>query len=146
MGSHLCQTIRTKGGGGKNFFIVGVSQTPERLLADPLLYDQAIDYTKENPFAIQEFKDNPFDVVVDLAGVGSWLHLNDDYKKGIKSIVKPASLGGRFLTTTPDKAIFKASSLLNLFLFVPIWRAVKSRLWARSRLPKYTFAMSLEEE
>merc|ERR1712224_1171909 len=45
-----------------------------------------------------------------------------------------------------DTAIFEAHKLwplLKLVMFVPLWRAIKSRLWARSKLPKYTFAMSL---
>merc|ERR1711920_870300 len=48
-----------------------------------------------------------------------------------------------------DKAVFEAHSIprvMNLFLWIPLWRALKSRLWGRRRLPKYTFAMSLPDE
>merc|ERR1712232_493824 len=127
VGSHACQIMRSR----KASFIVGVSRSPERLLKAPLSYDRAIDYTKEDPFSINEFKENPFDVVVDLSG-GGWPRLLHDYEKGTKSIVKPASQGGRYLTTTPDEAIFEAhsvSAILKLFLFIPIWRAIKSRIW-----------------
>jgi NADPH:quinone reductase-like Zn-dependent oxidoreductase len=144
VGSHACQIMRARGAS----FIAGVSRTPERLLEPPLSYDRAIDYTKEDPFSVEEFKENPFDVVMDLAG-GAWLHLSKDYENGIKSIVKPASQGGRFLTVTPDNAIFEAHSfgpILKIFLWIPLWRALKSRLWGRSRLPKFTFAMSLSGE
>jgi NADPH:quinone reductase-like Zn-dependent oxidoreductase len=144
VGSHTCQIMRARGAS----FIAGVSQTPDRLLEPPLSYDRAIDYTKEDPFSIEEFKEKPFDVVLDLAA-GGWLGLTKEHKKGFKSIVKPASQGGRFLTVTPDEAIFEVHSILaglNIFLWVPLWRALKSRTWARSRVPKYTFAMSLPEE
>lgn len=144
VGSHTCQIMRDRGAS----FIAGVSRTPNRLLEPPLFYDRAIDYTKEDPFAIEEFKENPFDVILDLSA-GGWLKLTKDYEAGIKSIVKPASQGGRYLTVTPDTAIFEAHSVwpvLKMFLWVPLWRALKARTWARSRLPKYTFAMSLPQE
>jgi NADPH:quinone reductase-like Zn-dependent oxidoreductase len=141
VGSHVCQVMRYRGAA----YLVGVSRNPERLLQAPLKYDKAIDYTKENPFTVGEFTDKPFDVVVDLVG-GFWLRLLQDSNR---RVVKPASQGGRYLTLTPDEAVFDAHSLwpvLQLFLFVPLWRAIKSRLWARYQLPKYTFAMSLDVE
>lgn len=144
VGSHACQVMRKVGAS----YLVGVSCTPDRLLQQPLKYDEAINYSEQDPFSIEKFKDNPFDVVVDLAG-GSWLRLMEDSISNERSIVKPASQGGRYLTLTPDKAIFEARSLwgiLNPFLFIPLWRALKSRLWARRRFPKYTFAHSLEFE
>jgi NADPH:quinone reductase-like Zn-dependent oxidoreductase len=140
VGSHVCQLMRERGAS----YIVGVSRSPDRLLKPPLSYNFAIDYSKEDPFSVQEFKNAPFDVVLDLAGAGGWLRLLQD-----SSIVKPASQGGRFLTTTPDKAIFEGHNifqLLQLFLCTPLWRAFKSRTWARYRLPAYTFAMSLPAE
>jgi NADPH:quinone reductase-like Zn-dependent oxidoreductase len=144
VGSHACQIMKHRGA----TYLVGVSKTPDRLLKAPLNYDKAIDYTKQDPFIVEEFKDNPFDVVVDLAG-GSWLRLIESNKNGERPIVKPASQGGRFLTLTPDQALFDAHSIwsvLKPFMFTPLWRAIKSRLWGRKRLPKYTFAMSLDAE
>lgn len=141
VGSHVVQLMRKRGAS----FIAGVSQTPKRLLEPPLSYDRAIDYTKEDVFALEEFKENQFDVILDLAA-GGWLKLQKDYSSGVKSIVKPGSMGGRFLTVTPDEAIFEIHNVpaaMKLFMFVPLWRYMKSRLWGRSRLPKYTFAMSL---
>ncbi|KAL3913152.1 MAG: hypothetical protein SGARI_000798 [Bacillariaceae sp.] len=145
VGSHAAQIMRNQQGAS---YLVGVSRNPELLLKAPLNYDKAIDYTQQDPFAIEEFKENPFDVVVDLAG-GSWLRLVQDVKSGERSIVKPASQGGRYLTLTPDQALFDAhgmADVLKPFLFIPLWRAIKSRLWGRRRLPKYTFAMSLDAE
>ena len=139
VGSHVCQMMRERGAS----YIAGVSSCPDRLLKPPLSYDFAIDYTKEDPFSVQEFKNTPFDVVLDLAG-GGWLSLIQN-----SSIVKPASQGGRFLTTTTDTAIFEAHNIfqiLQLFLVTPLWRAFKSRTWVRFRLPAYTFAMSLPAE
>jgi hypothetical protein len=50
---------------------------------------------------------------------------------------------------TPDEAIFEAESLMGIlkpFLFFPLWRAIKSRLWGRRSMPQYSFAHSLEFE
>lgn len=144
VGSHAVQVMRDRGAA----FIVGVSKSPGRLLQPPLGYDRAIDYTRQDPFAIEDFKREPFDVIMDLAS-GGWPNLIKDYKSGARSIVKSASNGGRYLTVTPDAALFELHSIpaaLQLFLFIPLWRAIKSRLWGRSRLPKYTFAMSLPED
>lgn len=144
VGSHTCQVMRNQGAS----FLVGVSKNPDRLLRPPLSLDIAIDYTKQDPFSVKEFSDKAFDTVVDLAG-GSWLRLVNGCNSGEPSIVKPASEGGRYLTLTPDQAVFEAHSVLAVmkpFLFIPLWRTLKSRLWARRRLPKYTFAMSLDSE
>lgn len=144
VGSHTCQIMRKQGAS----FLVGVSLHRDRLLQEPLNYDKAINYSEKDPFSIKEFKDEPFDVVVDLAG-GSWLRLTEDYNKKEKSIVKPASQGGRYLTLTTDEAIFEANSTMEIlkpFLLIPLWRFFKSRLWGRRRLPKYTFAHSVEFE
>lgn len=143
VGSHTVQLMRARGAS----FIAGCSRTPERLLEPPLNYDRAIDYTKEDVFSIEEFKENPFDVVLDLSS-GNWLKIVEGIASGEKSIVKPSSLGGRFLTITPDTAHFggSVSNLMKCFLWVPLWRVAKSRVWSRRNLPKYTFAMSLPGE
>jgi len=144
VGSHTCQVMRKQG----SSFLVGVSLSTDRLLQDPLKYDDAINYSEKDPFSMKEYKEEPFDVIVDLAG-GSWLRLMEDYNNNEKSIVKPNAQGGRYLTLTPDQAIFEArtlSGILKPFLFIPVWRALKSRLWGRRRLPKYTFAHSIEFE
>jgi len=141
VGSHVCQIMRANGAS----YIAGASMTPNRLLQAPLSYDEAIDYTKEDPFSYGKFQEKPFDVVLDLAG-GAWPKLLEASQRREKPIIKPAALGGRFLTVTFDTAIYdmhSISDVLKLVLLVPLWRAAKSRFWARSSLPKYTFAMSL---
>jgi len=144
VGSHTCQVMREQGAK----YLVGSSLAPDRLLEGPLKYDEAINYSVEDPFSIKKFEAEPFDVVVDLAG-GSWLRLMEDSNNNVRSIVKPASMGGRYLTLTPDEAIFEAKSLMGIlkpFLFIPLWRAIKSRLWGRRSMPKYSFAHSLKFE
>ena len=143
VGSHLVQFIK-----GKAAFIAGVSRNPQRLLEEPMLYDEAVDYNQEDPFSKQSWKDSPFDVVVDLAG-GGWPRLIQDRKQRVPSIVKPASQGGRYLTTTPDEAIFEIHSMLaanSIFMLPWLRRAISTRTLARRRLPKYTFAMILPKE
>lgn len=146
VGSLTCQVMRAQGAS----FIAAVSQQPaDHLLKAPMKYDRVVDYTKEDVFSLKDFQDIPFDVVVDLAGVGGWLSLVKSSQDGIAPIVKPASQGGRYLTVTPDTAIFEIHSVpqaLKLFLWIPLWRALKSRLWHRTKLPKYSFAMSLDQE
>eukprot|EP00980_Cylindrotheca_fusiformis_P029687 scaffold23708_cov152-Cylindrotheca_fusiformis.AAC.4 len=144
VGSHTVQVMRDRGAS----FIAGVSRSPDRLLAPPLGYDRAIDYTKDDPFSMAEFKKDKFDVILDLA-CGGWLRIDEDYKNGSESIVKSASHGGRYLTTMLDKAVFELRSItaaIKLSLLIPSWRVAKSRLWGRSRLPKYNFAMALPND
>jgi NADPH:quinone reductase-like Zn-dependent oxidoreductase len=135
-------------------FLAGAASTvlpPSRGGSDDP-YDTIIDYTQQDPFTVPEFQDKPFDVVVDLAGAGAWLTIVKNAQRQqpqFRSIVKPASQGGRYLTLTPDQAIFELHSIstaLKLFLCIPLWRAIKSRLWCRTTLPKYTYAMCLDEE
>jgi len=144
VGSHTCQIMRKQGAS----YLVGSSLATDRLLQKPLKYDEAINYSEKDPFSIQKYKDEPFDVVVDLAG-GSWLRLMEDCDKGVSSVVKPASQGGRYLTLAPDEAIFEAEAVMQLlkpFLLIPLWRAIRSRLWGRRCMPQYTFAHSLDME
>ena len=143
VGSHACQIMRAQ----KASYIAGTSGTPDRLLKPPLSYDEAIDYTKEDVFSSAKYQEKPFDVVLDLAG-GGWLKIEEANRQEQKSIIKPASEGGRFLTVTPDTAIFELHRwlpVLKVFLCIPLWRAIKSRLWARKKVPKFTFAMSLPD-
>jgi NADPH:quinone reductase-like Zn-dependent oxidoreductase len=142
VGSHFCQLARQQGAA----FICGVSSAPQRLLAAPLGCDDAIDYTKENIFDNPKYQKEPFDAVYDLA-CGGWPQLVDSVKRNkMASIVKPASLGGRFITFTPDKPSFEGHRLwplLNMFLFKPLFRAIWSRVVKRRSLPAFTNANGL---
>jgi len=114
-------------------------------MAPPLSCDRAVDYTKEDAWvSIKEFSEEPFDVVIDLAG-GCWQRVLEG-STGAKSIVKPAKDGGRFLTLTPDSPIFEAHSIwsiLKIFLFPALWRAFYTRIWSRKKLPTYSFVVGL---
>merc|ERR1711933_683347 len=81
MGSHLCQFLRhvqqplvepKKAPPSPSSrvvvrpYIVGVSKDPDQLLSPPISCDHAIDYTKHDVLEMDEYKKNPFDVIVDL--------------------------------------------------------------------------------
>lgn len=141
MGSHFCQLLRERGAS----FVAGVSKSPKRLLEAPISCDKAFDYTCEDPFSSEEFKKKRFDVIVDFAS-GGWPHLLQDARQNVQSIVKPAKLGGRYITTSPDSPTYEAHSMwkvLKIFLFPALWRAFYSRTWYRSSLPGFTFGLAL---
>jgi len=140
VGSHLCQLLRQRGVS----FIAGVSENAERLLDKPILCDVAIDYNAEDVWTRKEFLEAPFDVIFDLAS-GQWPEIVKHSKKK-NSIMKSAKEGGRFLTATSDEPWYELHSVwaaVKLFVFAPVFKAIKSRTFARKSLPKYTFAMSL---
>mmetsp|Transcript_6714 Transcript_6714/g.16531 ORF Transcript_6714/g.16531 Transcript_6714/m.16531 type:complete len:386 (-) Transcript_6714:121-1278(-) len=145
VGSHLCQLVRLRGAS----YVAGVGRDPRRLMDKPLGCDLAIDYTQTDPFAaMKEWMDDPFDVIVDLSS-GVWPALVAQKSvRGYKSIVKPASKGGRYLTTTPDKPSFKMRSAWDIVLFLipPLWRALSSRCgMSRFSLPTYSYVLALPE-
>ena len=145
VGSHLCQLARMKGAS----YICGVSETPQRLLEEPLACDDAIDYNKESVYELSKYQKERFDTIIDLA-CGGWPELVKNSRNNLPSIVKPATEGGRFLTPTSDVPWFDGSSMFQLmavFMFKPLWRYVASRIGFRSRrrLPTYTNVMGLPE-
>mmetsp|Transcript_23394 Transcript_23394/g.29491 ORF Transcript_23394/g.29491 Transcript_23394/m.29491 type:complete len:361 (+) Transcript_23394:50-1132(+) len=144
VGSHLCQLLRLR----NVSFIAGVSSNPERLMKE-LRCDQAIDYNKQDPLTVEEWKHHPFDVIIDLAS-GSWTKLMALKDNGEKLVIKSSSEGGRFLTTSLDEPWYEIHSILPVlkkFLFVPLYRAFYSRaFWNRSKMPAFTFAFSLNND
>lgn len=141
VGSHLCQLLRNKGAS----LVVGVSLNPGRLLESPISCDNAIDYTKQDVFSMAEYQKEPFDAIIDLAA-GGWPKLLESTHNKTPLIVKPASKGGRYITTAPDNPLFEIHSMwaaLKVFLFPSLWRAMISRTWRRSKLPSYTYAIEL---
>ena len=140
-GSHLCQHVKRMGAS----LVVGVSKDPDRLLKEPLCYDRAIDYTKEEVLDMEEFQKEPFDTIIDLAS-GAWPKIAERAAAGKPLIVKTASEGGRFWTPTPDVAIFEAHGILqilNIFMWPSLGRAISSRLWRRWKMPKFTYTMAI---
>lgn len=144
VGSHLCQLLKLK----NVSFLAGVARDTDRLTAD-LGCDHAIDYTKEDPLTVEEWKDKPFDVIIDLAS-GYWDGLLKMKDRKEKLIIKSSSEGGRFLTTSLDEPWYELHGILpalKKFLVLPLWRAIYSRgSWSRSYLPSYTFAFSLDND
>eukprot|EP00571_Detonula_confervacea_P003823 CAMPEP_0172322034 /NCGR_PEP_ID=MMETSP1058-20130122/44835_1 /TAXON_ID=83371 /ORGANISM="Detonula confervacea, Strain CCMP 353" /LENGTH=376 /DNA_ID=CAMNT_0013037669 /DNA_START=21 /DNA_END=1151 /DNA_ORIENTATION=- len=140
VGSHLCQMVRLQGAS----YVAGVGRDPQRLMEEPLGCDFAIDYTKTNPFLVKEWRDNPFDVIVDLSG-GAWPELVNH--RSSQSIVKSTSKKGRYLTTTPDKPTFELHSvwaMMKTFLFPALWRVLYTRCgMSRFSLPKYSYVLAL---
>jgi len=148
LGSHLCQFLRLKG----VTTIAGVSRDPERLLKEPILCTHALDYTKYDPLAVSSWDQYddllPFDTIVDLAS-GGWPKLLKKMQSKEEMIVKPASQGGRFLTTSIDTAWFELNSIgmaLVEFVLKNKWRSLYSRLWYRSKLPAFAFTMNLSQD
>ena len=139
VGSHLCQMARLQGAS----YVAGVAQDSQRLMEKPLNCDYAIDYTKTDPFDdVKEWRENPFDVIVDLSG-GVWPRLLE--KSTSQSIIKPGNKGGRYITTTPDSPIFEMHSIwaiISTFMFPSLWRALSSRM-RRWSLPKYSYVLAL---
>lgn len=144
VGSHFIQLIRERGAS----YIVGTSKRPGRLTEAPILCDRAIDYTKEDVLAMDEYIKKPFDVIVDFAS-GSWPRLVERSYERKPLVVKAHSSGGRYITTSPDQPTFELSTIwqmMNVFLFPALWRAAVSRTWYRSNLPSYSFAMALPDD
>ncbi|GKY90958.1 hypothetical protein MPSEU_000068600 [Mayamaea pseudoterrestris] len=143
VGAHLCQLLKKE---RKASLVVGVSRSPEHLLAEPISCDQVLNYTQQDIFGLVEFQKIPFDVIIDLSG-HSYARLQDCVAQNHPLIVKPGSQGGRFLTmVAPIGATFEAHSIwqvLNIFLFPTLWLSFWSRIWTRRKLPIYTFAFSL---
>lgn len=143
VGSHLCQVARIQGAS----FIAGVGRDTQRLLEEPLSCDQAIDYTTTDPFSVEDFHREPFDVIVDLS-CGNYPKLIEN-RSSRSSIVKPASKGGRYYTTNPDNPIYQVRSMwqaLKIFLFPALWRSIYSRFGvSRYSLPTYSYVIALPD-
>ena len=148
IGSHFCQLIRHHCS-SDNTFLCGVASSCDQLDCLTGVCDELIDYTQNNIFDLAKFQQDPFDTIFDFA-CGGWPQLMEQQKRGIPSIVKPASQGGRYITITSDKPSFQGHSLfslLSLFLLKPMWRFVWSRLFFlnRNRFPTFTYAMGLPD-
>jgi len=143
IGAHFCQLLRRDRNAG---LVVGVSKEPKVLLEEPISCHEAVDYTREDVFEMEKYRDEKFDVVVDLAGYG-YSRLEDCASRSEPLVVRTASEGGRFLTMVPPVGpIFEAHTwwqIMCLFTFPILRKALSSRTWNRWRLPKYTFAFSL---
>lgn len=145
VGATFCQAVRLRGASS----VVGVSRSSDLLLKPPISCDEAVDYTTTDVFSVEEFIQNKFDVIVDLAG-GGFGRLEECIRGHESLIVKPGSMGGRFVTTVPTVGpVYEMHSVwevLKVFLLTGLWKAFTSRTWYRSKLPKYTFALCLSKD
>ena len=160
MGAHLCQLLRIV---QPTCYVVGVGSTTTtaRLRRPPIQCHDAVDYTTTDVFSWSSYETittEPFDTMIDLAGGGyqrleQWAQQQQQQNNTTKNercIVKPASQGGRFLTTVPPHgATYQVHSIwdaLQIFLFSTIYKAIYSRLVTRRTLPKYTFCMAIRND
>jgi len=153
VGSYLSQILRIKG----VEYVAAASHEPDRMMQEPLSYDNALDYTQNDVYDFQEWKkvgvDKKFDTIIDLAG-GGWLRLLEQSKldagsREEKMIVKPAKEGGRYLTLVPDVYNFEMHTIwqaLKLFVFANLFRHFHSRFLKKGSLPVHSFAMSLDND
>jgi NADPH:quinone reductase-like Zn-dependent oxidoreductase len=145
IGAHFCQLLRRKGVS----YVVGVSRNTERLLNPPIQCDDAIDYTTTDVFSLEKYRQNKFDTIFDFAG-GGYQRLEECVQRNEPLIVQPASMGGRFITTVPlHGPIYEVHSIwaaLKIFLFPSLWKAMTSRTFTRSKLPKYSFSLAINDD
>jgi len=148
VGSTFCQMIRQRGAS----YVVGVASTAtDRLTKPPISCDQVIDYTKQDPFAVDQFLQDSqkFDVIVDLGG-GGYQRLEERAANKEPLPIKTASQGGRFITTIPPAgATYEIHSwfqAVQVFVLSCLWKATTSRTWFRSTLPAYSFALCIPME
>lgn len=145
IGAHFCQLLRMKGVS----YVAGVSQNTERLLRKPIQCDDAIDYTTTDVFSLEKYQQEKFDTIYDFAG-GGYQRLEECAQRNEPLIVQPASMGGRFITTVPlhgpTYEVHSIWAALQIFLFPSLWKAITSRTWTRSKLPKYSLTMAISEE
>lgn len=120
-------------------YIATTSTQNEMLLK--LGADKVIDYTKEDWWTIQEFKNEPFDIIIDTVGGGN--HFRKASKSGV---LKKCMNGGNFIAVTGDdpKPVIKSVwSILKLFFIIlgrPIWTLMI--FWS---VPKYTAFVCLPD-
>ncbi|KAL9181083.1 hypothetical protein ACHAXT_009888 [Thalassiosira profunda] len=135
------------GGRGQPFvpdgasYVAGVGKDAQRLTEKPLGCDEAIDYTTTNPFDVHEWKEDPFDVIIDLSS-GVWPKLLEQ-RSARQPIIKPAKKGGRYLTLTPDNPKFELHSawaIMKCFLF-PC--TVEGVLFSLRILASYSYVLAL---
>jgi NADPH:quinone reductase-like Zn-dependent oxidoreductase len=145
VGAHLCQLVKHV---RKASLVVGVTQDPRSLLEPPIAIDAAVNYTTQDVYSMQEYIDKPFDTIVDLAGFG-YARLQECVSQKKPLIVKTGKHGGRFITTVPPVGpIYEIDSIyqmVSVFILPLLWTTIVSRMFHRSTLPVYDFAMGLPE-
>lgn len=137
VGTFLVQLARNAGAS----YIASISTDAD--LISSLGADRAIDYTAENWFEIEEFKNKPFDIIFDL-GVGrreAW-----EKAKSTK-VLKNGWQGGKYCSLTGDEPLMKIHNASQAFAFFlkTLWRPTWTSIWRF--VPRYIWyldALTLE--
>ena len=134
-GTFLIQMAKNKGAS----YIAATSTDAE--LVTSLGADECINYHKEKFWKITKFKDDPFDIVIDL-GVGryeAWKMAKDS------GVLKPGKNGGRYLTFSGDEPHMKIHNMWQTvkFAFSILPRVGWTLLWPF--VPRYLHHMDALE-
>jgi len=105
MGSTLVQFTKNAGA------FVASTSTQTEMLKD-LGVDRPINYTEENWWELEEFKNNPFDVIIDCAEGRTAFHKCRESK-----VLKRKSKGGRFVAVVPNEWFINGTSIFGLLSF-----------------------------
>jgi NADPH:quinone reductase-like Zn-dependent oxidoreductase len=143
LGSHVCQFIRHLR--QPNLLMGVTSHHPQRLLEAPLLCDRAFSASALSIWDMEEFLQNPLDVIVDLTSPddyeedGGWYQVLSHREK---LIIKPSSQGGLYIAIHPFSTALsehRTNAVLRKAAGpVPVaWRALSSRTLKRNKLPAY---------
>lgn len=106
VGSHLVQLAKRQGAA----YVAATSNTKHIELLKSLGVDRAVDYTKVDWSAANEFKENPFDVVIDLAAEGK----EGESKQRAMKIVKSGWQGGRSVTLVGPSPFYRVRNWCDL--------------------------------
>lgn len=112
-------------------YVAATSTDAEMLVA--LGVHRVVDYRTENWWAVPEFVENKFDVIVDCAiGLAAWT------QPCLHDVLKTSREGGRFVAVVINEWHVEMNSLLEIpaFMLSVLWRQVSSRFY-RSK-PNYT--------
>ena len=134
-GTFLIQMAKNKGAS----YIAATSSDTE--LVKSLGADECINYHKEKFWQITKFKNDPFDIVIDL-GVGryeAWKMAKDS------GVLKPGKNGGRYLTFSGDEPHMKIHNMWQTvkFAFSILPRVGWTLLWPF--VPRYLHHMDALE-
>ena len=98
VGSHLVQLVKRQGAS----FLAATARTDHVEMLKELGVDRPIDYVSENWSELDEFKENPFDLIIDLAAEGA----EGESIKRAQKIAKKGFQGGRVVTLVGPTHVF----------------------------------------
>ncbi|CAE7404997.1 EO [Symbiodinium pilosum] len=135
VGCHLVQLLKLHGAS----FVAATSTQKELLIG--LGVDRVIDRTEENWWEVPEFKEAPFDLVVDLFGT------REPWERAVSSgVVKSGRLGGRYVTTVGDTPYMVFRHWWHIFklMYDMTARGLWTRLFRSN--PRWIYHLGLEPQ